>query len=428
MARPPFARRAPHTAGEPPAGKRSLDVLPHAYADFLAMERELASTELGFPVADEASASGDLAGSVMEMSALVAHVLALYTDSYGNEAFLGTASSPASLVKHGRRLAYEPSPGVTASGYLALFAKEGLAGTIPARFAFASGSVGEKPAQDYELVADADVDAAANVIFPLAAVESITGGTPATISTMNVVVAGVDLGIEIGGVVAVAWDEAGGVRAIARFVKSITEDEEAGETTIGFAASVSFPYAAADVYLLAAPELEAHAFAHDAPSVFDNAISYFAPPAVDATHVFLDRELDFSLGGEPIVRVAEQNLDALRLEQTVPGFHQATVHVKLRHTAPQQTTVFLNPPQNTIQQITYNLTPEVVYGRTVTRLVMRQTTAAAPLFNRPAVVDRSSRSASRFCSATRTIGSPPREKSSSRSRKTCVASTAGGAK
>ena len=171
MARPPFARRAPHTAGEPPAGGSTLDVLPHAYADFLAMERELASTELGFPVVDEASAKGDLAGTVMEMSALVAHVLALYSDRYGNEVFLGTASSPSSLVRHGRRLAYEPGPGVTASGYLALFAKDDLAGTISARFAFSSAPVGEKPAQDYELIEPVPIEASLNAILPVDIVE-----------------------------------------------------------------------------------------------------------------------------------------------------------------------------------------------------------------------------------------------------------------
>lgn len=391
MARPPFARRAPHTAGEPPAGKRDLDVLPHAYADFLAMERELASTELGFPVVDEASARGDLAGTVMEMSALVAHVLALYTDRYGNEAFLGTAASPASLVKHGRRLAYEPSPGVTASGYLALFVKESLEGTIPARFAFASGAVGEKPAQDYELIEDADVAASMNVIFPRDAVESITGGTPATITLFSVVVAGVGLGLEIGDVVCVTWGLPASFRASARFVKTIAENEETGETTVGFAASVTVPYAAEKIFLVAKPEIDVHAFGHDAPAVFDGASAFFSPASVQPEHVFLDRELDAAVGGEPIVYAAGQAIAALRLEPTTPGFDQSTVHVKLRHTEPLMTPGFADPPTNSIPIQIYSLTPEVFYARTVTRLVMRQANAAAPLWARPAIADRHTR-------------------------------------
>ncbi len=386
MARPPIARRAPYTAGEPAGVTRDIDVLPREYADFIAMERALAALELGFPVALEDDAPGDIGGTLMEMSALVAHVLSLYQDRYGNEIFLGTAQAPASLVKHGRRLAYEPAPGLSASGFVALFAKEGLSGTIPERFAFSSAAVGEKPAQTYELSEPASVDFQTNVLLPKAVLESISGGTPATLTLSELAVLGEDLDVAVGDVVAVTWQSTGGLRAHARWVTSVSPGELSGETRIGLSASVQVPHGA-EVLLVAKPALDVHAFAHDAPATLDTVAGYSAPAGVAATDVFLEGEIDVALAGQPVVRVLGQSVTALRLVVDPSGPKQDGVHVELRKESPQSTSVTNSATQITT---TYNLTPVVVFARTVTRVSLQEA-MTGNAFNRPSIIDRSGR-------------------------------------
>ncbi len=392
MARPPFARRAPHTAGEPPAGGSTLDVLPHAYADFLAMERELASTELGFPVVDEASAKGDLAGTVMEMSALVAHVLALYSDRYGNEVFLGTASSPSSLVRHGRRLAYEPGPGVTASGYLALFAKEDLAGTIPARFAFSSAPVGEKPAQDYELIEPVPIEASLNAILPVDIVEPIVPPVGSTISLQTLTLAGIGFALEIGERVVVGWKQASTWVFRAAQIAGVELDSDLEETKVSLSSAIAVDLGA-DVTLFAHPALEAQAFGHDAPepfflSTFVNAIvnasltnvrGYLAPNPLLTNGIFLDRIVDAPLVDEPLLRVST-SATALRVVT------QRNVAAKLLHRTPDATTVTDSSGSPTIVQTTYTMFPSTTYQRTVSEVTTIDETGAA--FTRPAALDR----------------------------------------
>jgi hypothetical protein len=385
MARPPIARRAPYTAGEPAGATRVLDVLPHEFADFIAMERGLAALELGFPVVDD-EAPGDIAGTLMEMSALVAHVLSLHQDRYGNEAFLGTAQSASSLVKHGRRLAYEPAPGLSAAGYIALFAKAGLSGTIAERFAFSSAAVGEKPAQTYELSEPALVDAYTNLLLPKAVLESIVGGTPSTLTLSELAVAAEDLDVAVGDVIAITWQIGTNVVARARWVTSVAAGDLPGETRVGLSSGVQVP-SAADVSLVAKPGLDVHAFAHDAPAILDQVNEFAAPAGVEATDVFLEREIEVALAGQPIVRVADQTLQALRLVVDSSGPKQAGCHVELRHETAQSSPPIPNGQSGTV---TYKLTPVVVFARTVTRITL-QDAVTGSAFNRPSIVDRNGR-------------------------------------
>ena len=52
---------------------------------------------------------------------------------YASEAFLGTARSDTSLVRHARRLAYQPDAGVAATGYQASLTKAVASSVCPSR-------------------------------------------------------------------------------------------------------------------------------------------------------------------------------------------------------------------------------------------------------------------------------------------------------
>jgi hypothetical protein len=168
MGRPPIPRRRTSTSGALAAGQALLDYLPSEFGDFARRQRELAAEELGFPPPAAAgdAAEGDFAGTLMELSALVAHVLAVYQRRFANEAFLRTAQSPRSLVRHGRRLGYEPSPGLSSTGHVVLWAKKGVSGSLPQGFALGSGPAGDRKEQDYETTADVAVDVDLNELWP----------------------------------------------------------------------------------------------------------------------------------------------------------------------------------------------------------------------------------------------------------------------
>ncbi|WP_223645138.1 baseplate J/gp47 family protein [Corallococcus sp. EGB] len=163
MSRPPRFRTAYSTTGEPLAGRTVLDYLPDEFADLLDEQRTLASHELGFP---PSTAQGDFAGTLMELAALLGHTLGAYQDRYANDAFLGTALTAKALVRHGRRLGYEPGPGLAATGYALLTLKDGVSGTVLRGLAMGSASVGEKKAQDYETTEDLAVSAAWSELLP----------------------------------------------------------------------------------------------------------------------------------------------------------------------------------------------------------------------------------------------------------------------
>jgi hypothetical protein len=159
MSKPPRPHYRVSTTGTPSGRRAVLDYLPAEYADFIDMQKALAHAEMGIV---SASDEGDFARTVMEMSAILGHVLGVYQDRFANEAFLATAQSAQSLVRHGRRLGYQADTGMSASGMVKLTIGEGLSGTVHKGFAMTSVPEGEEQAQDYETIADLDVYAAHN--------------------------------------------------------------------------------------------------------------------------------------------------------------------------------------------------------------------------------------------------------------------------
>ncbi|MFO0589346.1 MAG: putative baseplate assembly protein [Polyangiaceae bacterium] len=255
MSRPPRFRTAYSTTSSPLPGRRVLDYLPDEFADMLDEERRLASTELGFP---KATTEGDFAGTLMEIAALLGHTLGAYQDRYANDAFLGTARSAKSLVRHGRRLAYEPDPGLAATGYAVLVVKEGLSGTVARGLAIGSAPVGEKKAQDYETLEDLAVDAAFAEMFPADAL------TDVLLPRTSFAVEGTKLGLQQGDVVVV--DIAG--HKSAHYVVDAPV-ESAGTTTLTVDPALVFPMGITDpsgAVLWGKPAHDVHLFGWDTPS------------------------------------------------------------------------------------------------------------------------------------------------------------------
>jgi predicted phage baseplate assembly protein len=334
MGRPPFPRRKTSTTGAPLAGRAVVDYLPSEFADFVRLQRDLASENLGLPSESTApgetpvSSEGDFAGTLMELSALIGHVLGVYQDRFANEAFLGTAQSPRSLVKHGRRLGYESSPGLSATGHLVLKARGGLRGTLPAGFCVSSGPAGEKKAQDFETVDAVDVDAAFNELWPRDRLEPVDlGGTALTLQ-------GTGHGIAAGDVVVLRWgpgDFLGGqIHLAAR--KVLRAPEELADGTTRLELDPLDPALAAalnesNVLLYARPSERRHLFGWDTPphlygdadfkaGAFPAACGqppcagYISPASPSDESLFLDAEVKAPIAGAPVARVDESGVYA----------------------------------------------------------------------------------------------------------------------
>ncbi len=168
MSRPPSPRTDEGTTtGVQNGDLRRLDYLPLAYADLLALEENLGVARLGRPRgSDDANDAPDTARTFMELSALVGHVLSVYQRYLAGEAFISTAQAPSSLVRHAHRLAYEPDAGLSATGYVVLFAKPRVSGTVAAGLSLASVPLGTIKAQDYETRDDLLVDSTLNELVP----------------------------------------------------------------------------------------------------------------------------------------------------------------------------------------------------------------------------------------------------------------------
>ena len=168
MSRPPSPRTDEGTTtGIQNGDLTRLDYLPLAYADLLGLEQNLAVTRLGRPHdSDLPDAAPDTAQTLMELSALVGHVLSVYQRYLASEAFISTAQALSSLVRHAHRLAYEPDAGLAATGYVVLFAKPLVSGIVTAGLPLASVPLGMIKAQDYETRDDLLVDSALNELVP----------------------------------------------------------------------------------------------------------------------------------------------------------------------------------------------------------------------------------------------------------------------
>lgn len=164
MSRPPRPHHQnPPTHGALVVERGRLQMQPLTAQDLLAIQRQLASDELGLA---SPGGEGDFSETLFELSALVAHVLGKHQDFYASEAYLGTASVTQSLIRHGWRLAYVTDPGLSATGTAAITVPPGLVGELPAGLALSSAPVGERKAQKYETLAPRRVDSSWNAIEP----------------------------------------------------------------------------------------------------------------------------------------------------------------------------------------------------------------------------------------------------------------------
>src|SRR3954447_19284586 len=169
MSRPPIPQPEKSTGREQSGDLQKLDYLPLEYADLLGLEQDLAVTRLGRPRTGAGPDEADVTQTFMELAALVGHVLSVYQRQRAGEAYISTAQAPSSLVRHAHRLAYDPDPGVAASGHVVVFAKAGVSGTVERGLALASVPLGELKAQDYETRDELAADAALNVLVPAGA-------------------------------------------------------------------------------------------------------------------------------------------------------------------------------------------------------------------------------------------------------------------
>lgn len=107
-----------------------------------------------------------LARTLIELPALLAHILGEHQSLYAREAMLGSARLAGHLTRHARKLAHQPSPGAAATGLAAFTVKPGLSGSLPQGFALQSAPLGEARAQTYETLTDSRIDAGWNAIRP----------------------------------------------------------------------------------------------------------------------------------------------------------------------------------------------------------------------------------------------------------------------
>lgn len=292
MSRPPRPYPSRATKGELLVRAGRLDYLPLEYADLVALQRALS------PHAP-AGGEGDFATTLFELSAMVGHVLAVYQNRYAGEAFLRTAQSSRSLVKHARRLAYEADPGLSATGFAHFTIGAGLSGTLPERLHLASAPLGERKAQDFETTESRAVDAAWNDIAVAAP------DVPATLRNgdTTLAIAGTGHRLRPGEPMILVGPDVWQPLSVA----AVAEDTAAGRTTLALGRPLSLDHeltSLADYELLAAPALELRLFGWDADPVFfppDQILSapaYVPPSSPPADPVFGYRIDDDASGGE----------------------------------------------------------------------------------------------------------------------------------
>jgi predicted phage baseplate assembly protein len=259
MSKPPRPHYSASTTGTPGGRRSVLDYLPLEYADFIAMQRELARLEMGIVSAGE---EGDFSATLMEMSAILAHLLGVYQDRFAGEAFLSTAQSAQSMVRHGHRLGYQPDSGMSASGLVELTVGHGLFGKVARGFAMMSVPEGEERAQHYETVADLDVDARHNRLDIADAAYDIELAA----GDKNLIVDGRGHGLQAGDVVVLA--AAGQLHA--NVIEAVEEGR--GTTTVTLQQGLPAHFAgmpAANVTLLCRPRTRARVFGWNAnPETF----------------------------------------------------------------------------------------------------------------------------------------------------------------
>lgn len=335
MSRPPRPAFRNSPAADQPG---RFDYLPLEYADFVDLAIDLAREEAGIALPDGDS---DVTRTLIEMPALLAHVLATYQDLYARESFLSTAATARGLIRHARRLAYEPDGGLAATGYVRFVVKDGLAGTVPAGFALGSSPLGDIKAQTFEALAALDVDARWNAVLPAAAriptSFTLCGGQVA------IPLAGIDLRLEIGEMVLL---ESPAVLQPFRVV-AVTENAAVSETIVtlatltGLAALPPADLAENAYRLLAKPVADLRVFGWNAdpvlfpPANVEAVVAYCPPkePAGDKRYgydvtsdlgalnsrLMLADAIEEPLRGQPVVLLAGATAEAYIADDEGPA-------------------------------------------------------------------------------------------------------------
>ncbi|HWN66373.1 MAG TPA: putative baseplate assembly protein [Haliangium sp.] len=283
MSKPPRPHYSVSTTATPSGRRAVLDYLPLEYSDFIDMQTALARTDMGIVSAGE---EGDFARTLMEMSAILGHVLGVYQDRFANEAFLATAQSAQGLVRHGRRLGYQVDTGMAASGRVKLTIGDGLSGRVTRGFAISSVPEGEEQAQGYETIADLDVHAAHNQLDIADAASNVTLSAGQT----EILVRGQGYGFRAGDLVVIT----GGDWLHADVITSVAERDGRngdGVTTLILRTGLGSDAAgrqATDVSLLARPRTQLRMFGWNAdpetfpPDKLKHGGKYTDPPLPDA--------------------------------------------------------------------------------------------------------------------------------------------------
>ncbi|REG54362.1 hypothetical protein EQ718_15290 (plasmid) [Paracoccus versutus] len=159
MSRPPIHRPSPSPRGNSRYFGPDFNALV-ALAEAVARD--------GHGIEIPAKGRG-LARTLIELPALVAHILGEHQGLYAREACLGSARLAENLTRHARKLAYSPGPGAAATGLAAFTVKPGLSGSLPQGFALQTSPLGEARAQTFETLAEAQLDAQWNAIRPAGA-------------------------------------------------------------------------------------------------------------------------------------------------------------------------------------------------------------------------------------------------------------------
>jgi len=161
MSRPPIHRRPPSPRGDP--ATPGTGYFDPDFAALVALAETVARDGPGLVIPPKGRG---LARTLIELPAVLAHLLGAHQSLYAREAFIATAQLPDSLTRHARKLAYEPDAGVAATGLAAFTAKPGLAGTLHAGFGLQSTPKGEVKAQTYETLEPLELNAAWNALRP----------------------------------------------------------------------------------------------------------------------------------------------------------------------------------------------------------------------------------------------------------------------
>jgi len=161
MSRPPIHRRPPSPRGDP--ATPGTGYFDPDFAALVALAETVARDGPGLVIPPKGRG---LARTLIELPAVLAHLLGAHQSLYAREAFIATAQLPDSLTRHARKLAYEPDAGVAATGLAAFTAKPGLAGTLHAGFGLQSTPKGEVKAQAYETLEPLELNAAWNALRP----------------------------------------------------------------------------------------------------------------------------------------------------------------------------------------------------------------------------------------------------------------------